>query len=150
METNNPSDKRPKTSMAPPSQREHYANARDSRSGNSRRSGSGRGRGDRGSRGSRGGRGFRGAQNHKGSHKSKEMGRAEWRYVEFLALHILSGLINEAAIQWTKEREMMSNIERQSAVKEMVKKRLCQFTLPNSPRKRSMLKRKGLSARLQS
>lgn len=85
METSNSSDKRPKTSMAPPSQQEHYANDRDSRSGNSRRSGSGRGRGDRGSRGSRGGRGFRGAQNHKGSHKNKEMGRAEWRYVESFA-----------------------------------------------------------------
>lgn len=70
--------------------------------GNSKGYGS---RGDRG-KGGGGGRGGRG-----GFHKQKEVGRAEWAYVNLIVSSSPFGLINEAAFKVTDEHAIPSKLQ---------------------------------------
>lgn len=68
--------------------------------------GSSRGGGGRGHRGSGAGRGGR-----VGSNKKKEVGRAEWAYVNQTASSFSSGLINQAVNQLTDEHVTPSELQ---------------------------------------
>ena len=81
--------------------------ARGKLTGNSRVGGRGSSRGfgsrNRGNGGGRGGRG--------GSHKQKEVGRAEWAYVDQTISSSPSGLINEVVLQVIDEHATMSKLQ---------------------------------------
>lgn len=139
------------------SQREHNttqsrpSSEKSSHGGRHKGEDPGRGRGSSRARGGRGGCGGRGTHGKRGGRqRNKEMGRAEWRFVGSRLPFSPSELINEVAMQLTKEHGMKKTAKLPNVEKLRVKRFSYPYTQLNSRRRSSKHRRGSQNGKLPS